>query len=146
MSCALGYDSTLTDENSVILYDIPALLSSSMKSCVSESTAYQQTHDEYMESCFKLRRKIEKLHHDRLALASIESFQSYHTSLHDTLHKSTVLFKQYTTLRLHQHAAQISLAVGRRSLQAIFKQLQGHIGALQDLRQQHDISLDRLCD
>jgi len=142
----MSSSSTHTDENSVILRDIPALLKSRMTSCVSESAEYQQTHDEYMEACAKLKRKIAELQHDRLALASIESFQSYQKSLHDTLHKTTVLFKQYTTLRLHQHAAQISLAVRRKNRQNIFSQLQEHIAALQDLREKHDISLNQLRD
>jgi len=135
-----------TDQTSVILHDMPALLNSRMTSCVSESSEYQKTHDAYMEACLKLKQKIAQLQRDRLALNSIQAFQLYQTSLHETSHETTVLFKQYTTLRLHQHAAQISLAVQRKNRQDIFRHLEEHIHALQDLRLKHDIALDQLRD
>ena len=132
-------------ENRVILYDVPALLNERMQSCVSESNEYQNTHDEYMHTCLHLKDRISHLHYNIMALGAVKAFMSYQTRVRHDLHETTsVPISSAMKLRLHEHAALISLAVQRQTRENKFHAFQKHVHTLQDLRNRHDASLEQL--
>jgi len=132
-------------ENTVLLHDVPVLLNQRMHSCVLESAEYQRTHDDYMRTCLRLKRRISQLHYEIVALQAAKALMSCRANVHREQHKAApISISSAMKIRLQEHAALISLAVHRRTRDNTFHAVQHHVRDLQELQSRHDTLLEQM--